>query len=81
MGATDVQIMRIVGITAMAWGLRAPSGRSGFWVCGVHGAADSIGEAHPTDARSAYCDAGAASRRRMASFVGAGASEAEKVTA
>ena len=51
MGATDVQILRIVGITATAWGLRAPSGRGGFWMCGVHGAADTFRTAKqsPTD--------------------------------
>jgi len=78
MGATDVQALRVIGITAMAWGLRAPSGIDRFWMRGMYGALDSISEAKPKNAGDTYCDAGEASRRRMASFVGAGAGRAEK---
>lgn len=80
MGGNDVQAMRVIGITAMAWGLRAPSGIDRFWMRGVYGSADSVGEAQPKNAGSAYCDAGAASRQRMASIVAVGASETEEVT-
>lgn len=81
MGATDVQAVRIIGITAMAWGLRAPSGIDKFWMRGLYGAADSISEAKSSNARSAYCDAGEASRQRMASIVAVGAGETERVMA
>lgn len=81
MNQKNVQALRVIGITAVAWGLRAPSGIDRFWMRGLYGARDSIGEAQPTNARGADCDAGASPRQRMASFVGVGAGRTEGVMA
>lgn len=79
MGGIDVQTVRVISITAMAWGLCA-SRSGGLWMRGVHGSADTVGKAKPQNAGDTDCDIGAASRRRMGAAVGVGAGRVEEVT-